>query len=51
MGVFNDLFGGLFDFNHDGKTDLFEESIAYDIYRELEDKQRNDFDDESEDDF
>lgn len=20
MGVFNDLFGGLFDFNHDGKT-------------------------------
>ncbi len=28
------LFGGLFDFNGDGKTDLGEEFIAYKIFEE-----------------
>ena len=30
----NDLFGGLFDFNGDGKTDIGEEFLAYKIFEE-----------------
>ena len=30
----NDLFGGFFDFNGDGKTDIGEEWIAYQIFQE-----------------
>ena len=30
----NDFFGGFFDFNGDGKTDIGEEWIAYQIFQE-----------------
>ena len=30
----NDLFGGMFDFNGDGKTDIGEEWIAFNIFQE-----------------
>lgn len=30
----NDIFGGLFDFNGDGKTDIFEEFIAFKMFEE-----------------
>lgn len=32
----DDLFGGLFDFNGDGKTDLDEEFIAYTMFQEMQ---------------
>lgn len=38
----NDFFGGFFDFNGDGKTDIGEEWIAYQIFQEcMKDDQKN----------
>jgi len=36
MGLFDSsLFGGMFDLNGDGKTDLAEEFMAYKMYEEV----------------
>ena len=45
----DDLFGGMFDFNGDGKTDLGEEFIAYKIFEEI--SKENDNVDDLSDDF
>lgn len=48
MGLFdkNDkgLFGGLFDFNGDGKTTWDEEYLAFKIFEECTKEEENDFD-------
>lgn len=44
----NDFFGGLFDFNGDGKTSIDEEFLAYKIFEETT---KEESDDENEDDF
>ncbi len=55
-GFGDNLFGGLFDFNRDGKEDLGELWIAYNIFNgdddkdEDEDDEYDDKDDEEEDD-
>jgi len=36
MGFFDDIFGGFFDFNGDGKTTWDEEWIAYKIMQDVE---------------
>lgn len=51
-----DLFGGLFDFNGDGKTDFYEEAVAYKLFekinQDIEDRAdealRDDYADEEE---
>ena len=49
MGSKNDdFFGGMFDFNGDGKTDLGEEFLAYQIFEEVMKEETNDT--ESDDD-
>lgn len=54
----NDLFGGFFDFNGDGDTDLLEEVVGLNIIKDIEKKHNNDinddfcdFDDDMDDDF
>ena len=44
----NDLFGGLFDFNGDGKTDLGEEFLAFKMFEEVT---KDDEEDEDDDGF
>ena len=44
MGIFGDL-GDLFDFNGDGKTDLFEESVALNIMGVFDDEKDKDDED------
>ena len=49
----DDLFGGLFDFDGDGKTDVFEQGLAYMMFEDItkEDNEENDeFDDDGLDD-
>lgn len=41
----DDLFGGIFDFNGDGKTDLGEQFLAYQIFKEVTMKENSDSDD------
>ena len=36
MGFFDDIFGGFFDFNGDGKTTWDEQWIAYKIMQDIE---------------
>ena len=36
MGFFDDIFGGIFDFNGDGKTSWDEEWIGYKIMQDVE---------------
>ena len=43
--MFDDIFGGMFDLNDDGHTDLAEEVLGFAIMEDLMDE------DESEDDF
>lgn len=52
MGLFDDLFGGMFDFNGDGHTDLGEEFLAYKIFEECtkDDDLSDDFDSDDFDD-
>jgi uncharacterized membrane protein len=46
MGLGDDLFGGIFDFNGDGHTDFTEEYLAYKMFEELNKEESNDeFDD------
>lgn len=46
MGLFDSLFGNLFDFNGDGKTTLDEEFLAFNIFEEAtKDDDFDDFDD------
>ena len=33
--MFDDLFGGMFDFNGDGHTDFAEEAVGYDIMEDM----------------
>lgn len=53
MGLFDDLFGGFFDLNGDGHTDVSEEFMSYLFITELEREERkrqgfpmNDLDDD-----
>ena len=49
--MFDDIFGGMFDFNGDGHTDFMEEAIGFAILDEMtkEDK-LDDYDSDSDDD-
>ncbi len=38
MGILDDLFGGFFDLNKDGHTDVGEEFMGYMFLSELEEK-------------
>ena len=53
--MFDDLFGGMFDFNGDGHTDFAEEATGFAIMEEMmseEDSEDDfDFDTDSEDDW
>ncbi len=40
MGLFDDLFGGFFDLNKDGHTDVGEEFMGYMFLSELEEENR-----------
>ena len=44
------MFGGLFDFNHDGETDAFEHAVGVSIVLSLGEDAENDSDDEDTDD-
>ena len=48
MGIFDDMFGGLFDFNGDGETDMMEGMMGFHILNEME--KRNHYDDDDDDD-
>lgn len=43
--MFDDIFGGLFDFNGDGETDLAEEVLGFAMLDELIDDEADDSDD------
>jgi len=50
----DDFFGGMFDFNGDGKTTIDEEFLAFKIFEEStknEDEEKDEFEDELEDEF
>ena len=49
MGFFDDMFGGLFDFNGDGETDFMESVVGLHILDEM-DKEDDEEDDEEDDD-
>ena len=36
------LFGGLFDFNHDGKMSIFERAVEYSVFEEMTRAEDND---------
>ena len=44
----NDLFGGMFDFNGDGKTSIDEEYLAYKIFEESTNKDNDDVDEDDD---
>ena len=53
MGFFDDMFGGLFDFNGDGETDFMESVMGLHILDEMDkedDEEEDEEDDEEEDD-
>ncbi|MGN1203381.1 MAG: hypothetical protein ACI4RF_08805 [Eubacterium sp.] len=43
--MFNSIFGGLFDFNNDGKLDAFERGAEFALLNELMKQTENDDDD------
>ena len=47
MGFFDDLFGGLFDFNGDGETDMIESMMGLHILDEMT-KEENEEEDEDD---
>lgn len=49
MGLFDDMFGDLFDFNGDGKTDFMESVLGYHIMEEMDDRVFKDVDDDEDD--
>ena len=53
MGTKGDDFGGLFDFNGDGKTDLGEQFLAYQIFEQTmrDNSDDEDLDDDYDDDY
>ena len=46
MGIFDNLFGGLFDFNGDGETDMLEGMIGLHILDEIDREEEEEDDDE-----
>ena len=46
--MFGDLWGGLFDFNGDGVTDLGEEYLAYKMYEAVTEESEGQEDDEED---
>ena len=50
--MFDDLFGGMFDFNGDGHTDFAEETVGFAIMEDMVDEndREDDFDTDSDDD-
>ena len=51
--MFDDLFGGMFDFNGDGHTDFIEEALGFAIMEDMmsEDENYDDFDIDSDDEW
>lgn len=50
--MFDDIFGGMFDFNGDGHTDFLEEATGFAIMNELtKEEEPDDFDADFDDDF
>lgn len=50
--MFDDIFGGMFDFDGDGHTDFLEEATGFAIMNELTKKEDlDDFDTDFDDDF
>lgn len=49
--MFDDIFGGMFDFDGDGHTDFIEEAIGFAILDEMSKEESDDYssDDEAED--
>ena len=52
MGFFDDLFGGFFDLNGDGKTDLEEQFLATSILFDNDEEERSELEEnDDEEDF
>ena len=51
--MFDDIFGGMFDFNGDGHTDVAEEAVGVAIMEDMmsEEDSKDDFDIDSDDDW
>ncbi len=51
--MFDDIFGGIFDFNGDGHTDFAEEAVGFAIMDDMmsEDESDNDSDTDSDDEW
>ena len=51
--MFDDIFGGIFDFNGDGHTDFAEEAVCFAIMDDMmsEDESDNDSDTDSDDEW
>ena len=50
MGIFDDLFGGFFDLNGDGKTDLEEQFLATRILFDDDEEERSELEEDEDDD-
>ena len=53
INMFDDIFGGMFDFNGDGHTDFAEEALGFAIMEDMmsEDEGDDDFDIDSDDEW
>lgn len=51
--MFDDIFGGMFDFNGDGNTDFAEEAVGFAIMEDMmsEDDREDDFNTDSDDEW
>lgn len=51
--MFDDIFGGMFDFNGDGNTDFAEEAVGFAIMEDMmsEDESEDDFGSDSDDEW
>ena len=51
MGIFDDLFGNMFDIDGDGKTDLFKETMMIAMLDEMEREELSERIDNLDDDY
>lgn len=49
MGIMDDLFGDMFDFNNDGETDIFEQGVGHNIINDAIDNVYHSDDDDDDD--
>ena len=51
--MFDDIFGGMYDFNGDGNTDFAEEAVGFAIMEDMmsEDDREDDFNTDSDDEW